>query len=86
MQVDALTARKRLLDERAAPGLAADQPHGLQLRVDTRGRDQRKAFAGGEVAVRGQTRPRTQAARTDVVRKPVDQLLVAGLRHVSMYP
>ena len=86
VQVNALTARERLLDERAAAGFSAHQTHRLQFRVDARGRDQRQAFASRQIAVRRQTRPGTQAAGADIGRETVDQLLVAGLRHVSMYP
>ncbi len=82
LQINALTARERLLDERAAAGFAAHQSHDLQLRVDTRGRDQRQSFACREIAVRWQSQPGTQAPRTDVGRETVDQLFVAGLRHV----
>ena len=81
LQINTLTARERLLDERAATGFAAYQAHRLQLGVDARGRDQRQSFSSREIAVRWQPRAGTQPPRADIGREAVDQLLVTGLRH-----
>jgi hypothetical protein len=85
-QVDALGSRERFLDEGATAGFAAHQTHLLQLRIHPRGRDQREAFASGKVAMRWQTRSGAQTACTDLGRKAVDELLVARLNHVQVYP
>jgi hypothetical protein len=60
--VDALVTGKRCLpDKGATASLTADQSHGLELRIDTGGRDERQAFLGSQSSVSGQARARRQA-------------------------
>ena len=76
----------RFAHEGTAAGLAADQAHGFQFRVHTRGRDQGQPLAGGELSVGGQARARGQAPFADIGGVGVNQLLVASLWHGQMYP
>jgi hypothetical protein len=85
--VDSLAAGEGgLSDEGATATFAADETHGLELRVDARGGDECKAFAGGEPSVGGQTGARRQATCADVSGERIDQLLVSSLDHGGLYP
>lgn len=53
----------------------------MQFSVDTRGRDQCQAFAGGEFAVSRQPGAGTQATFLDICGELVNELLVAVSRH-----
>jgi hypothetical protein len=74
-----------LPDKSAAPGLAADQSHGLQLRIDAACRDECQALLRRELPVGGQAGARRQAPLADVKGECVDQLFVAGLGHAALY-
>ena len=63
----------RFAHEGTAAGLA-DQAHGFQFRVHTRGRDQGQPLAGGELSVVGR-RVRGQAPFADIGGVGVNQLL-----------
>ncbi|MNN32946.1 hypothetical protein D3C81_1466830 [compost metagenome] len=82
--IDALPRRQRgFADKRAAPGLAADQAHGLQLCIYPRGRDQRQPFLSGQLPVGRQPCTRRQHPRADVRRVGVNQCLVARTWHAG---
>jgi len=59
--------------------------HGLELGIHARRRDQGQAVAFGQPAMRGQARSRWKTPRADLGRKFIDQLLVSGFGHRSVY-
>ncbi|MNG10484.1 hypothetical protein D3C84_939550 [compost metagenome] len=84
---DALPRRQRgFPDKGPASGFAADQAHTLQLGIHPAGGDQRQTVLGCQLPVSRQARTGRQMPGADVGGKGIYQGLVAGSRHVEMYP
>ncbi|MCY1452410.1 hypothetical protein D9M71_693260 [compost metagenome] len=84
---NALARRQRCFpDKSPAPGFATDQPHPLELGIHPAGRDQGQSVLCSKLAVSRQARTRQQTPGADIGGKCIHQRLVAGTRHVEMYP